>query len=126
MWSSLFFLMLRRPPRSTPRHTLALHDALPIYRREGIAAAQQAAVGLLLLDKYRGRAADLAVEEAGKRPLAGRPPAGGTRLAQSHGELRHPGRRRTLASRIAKDVNVGAAAVQIGRASWRDRLCQYV
>src|SRR3546814_1610237 len=75
MWSSLFFLMLRRPPRSTPRHTLALHDALPIYRREGIAAAQQAAVGLLLLDKYRGRAADLAVEEAGKRPLAGRPQA---------------------------------------------------
>src|SRR3546814_7891710 len=30
-----FFLMIRRPPRSTrTEHTLSLHDALPIYRVE--------------------------------------------------------------------------------------------
>src|SRR3546814_15998502 len=27
----LFFLMIRRAPRSTRTHTLSLHDALPIY-----------------------------------------------------------------------------------------------
>src|SRR3546814_6700003 len=69
-----------------------------------VCSSDLAAVGLLLLDEHRGRAADLAVEEAGKRPFAGRPQAGGTRLAQRHGELRHPGRRRALARRIGKEI----------------------
>src|SRR3546814_3914354 len=32
MFSCFFFLMIRRPPRSTRTDTLSLHDALPIYR----------------------------------------------------------------------------------------------
>src|SRR3546814_16810282 len=83
----IFCLIRMRPTRSTRADTLFPYTSL--FRS---------------LDEHLGRAAVLAVEEAGKRPFAGRPQAGGTRLAQRHGELRHPGRRRALARRIGKEI----------------------
>src|SRR3546814_1641837 len=45
----IFFLMIRRPPRSTRTHTLSLHDALPIYgiNRDSAAQLNELAVQLL-------------------------------------------------------------------------------
>src|SRR3546814_17270175 len=72
----ILFLMIRRPPRSTRRHTLSLHDALPISaarRADGGALAP-----LLRADlpdhprrarRRRGGVAGRAARQAGARLL---------------------------------------------------------
>src|SRR3546814_17206392 len=103
----LFFLSLRRPPRSTRTDTLFPYTTL--FRS---LAVKRTEYPLLL---FR-RNADTAVGHGDSNPLAA-----------SFGEHHHPAARRREVDAVRQQVmKAGAQPSQIGRASCRERVCQYV
>src|SRR3546814_11664725 len=97
-----FFLMIRRPPRSTRTDTLFPYTTL--FRSAGDAGW-------------------LCPVAAGRRRLGRRRLSGGVPAADSDPVLLHPaaGTIRLYGARGLSD-----GSVEIGRASCRERVCQYV
>src|SRR3546814_14821692 len=125
MFSCFFFLMIRRPPRSTRTDTLSLHDALPIYR---LGDHQLALLDILHHPFDRPSGIDEVDTGIGRHLL----PVGAIEAL----EMRDEGagisfRGGGLAETIEQHGKVGgnqpsveAKRPEIGRGSWRERVCK--
>src|SRR3546814_13683443 len=115
-----FFLMIRRPPRSTRTDTLFPYTTLFRSRGEAVGDDEAGAVDPQrvhgLLDQHLGAGVDGArglVEDQDRR--LGQEGAGdGQQLLLAGADV------------VALLVDEGVVAVEIGRASCRERVCQYV
>src|SRR3546814_11838460 len=106
-----FCLMLRRPPRSTRTDTLFPYTTL--FRSHLQARGPEAGARADRLLRHPGR------ELQGREPRALR-----ARLRRPEGEPSRP--HLLLDHRLRPDGTLRAARRQIGRASGRERVCQYV
>src|SRR3546814_12935563 len=111
--------MIRSPPRSTHLHTLALHDALPLFDRT-VTGAESIAFGLV----------------AGAQLANVKMFFGGYPITPASAILHHLSRLKEFGittfqaedeiAAVAASIGASSAGQQIGRASCRERVGPYV